>query len=62
MNDDDNITDVLVEGPTVVEVDSEQMAQIIFETCHTSEADAAKAANLICDYLIRIHSNASKTQ
>lgn len=62
MNDDDKITDVLVEGPAMVEIDAERMAQIIFDTCHTTEARATKAANLICDYLIELHSNPSKPQ
>lgn len=62
MTDDDKITDVLVEGPAMVEIDAERMAQIIFDTCHTTEARAAKAANLIVDYLIELHSNPSKPQ
>jgi hypothetical protein len=59
---DDNYTDILMQGPAVVEIDSEVMAAIIFNTCKTSEARAVKAANLICDYLIKIHSNPSKHQ
>jgi hypothetical protein len=62
MSDDDNTTEVRIEGPALVEIDSERMAQIIFDTCHTTEARAAQAANLICDYLIEIHSNARKPQ
>jgi hypothetical protein len=62
MSDDDNTTEVRVEGPSMVEIDAEQIAQIIFDTCHTTEARAVKAANLIVDYLIKIYSNPSKPQ
>jgi hypothetical protein len=62
MNDDDKITDIPVEGPAMVEIDVERIAQIIFDVCHTSEARAAQAARLICDYLIEVHSSASKPQ
>jgi len=51
--------DVLVNGPAMVEIDAERFAQIIFDTCHTSEARAAQAANLIVDYLIALHQNAT---
>ena len=37
-------TDVNVNGPAVVEIDAEKIAQIIFDHCHTSEARAARAA------------------
>jgi hypothetical protein len=62
MTDDDTTTDVHVQGPAIVEVDAEQMAQIIFDTCHTTEGRATTAANLIVDYLIKVYSNPSKPQ
>jgi hypothetical protein len=54
--------DVLIKAGMVVEVDAERMAKIIFDVCPTSKACAAKAANLIIDYLIEVHSNPSKPQ
>ena len=66
MRDDDKITDVVVEAsagaPAIIEVDAERIAQIIFDTCHTTEKRAAQAANLVVDYLIKVHSNPSKAQ
>lgn len=62
MTNDDNVTDILMQGPAMVEIDSEVMAAIIFNTCQTTPARAARAANLICDYLIKIHSNPVKHQ
>ena len=61
MNDESE-TDVLLKAGMVVEVDANRMAQIIFDTCPTSKACAAKAANLIIDYLIEVHSTPSKPQ
>ena len=60
--DEPKTTDVVVSGPAVVEIDAEKIAQIIFDTCHTSEARAARAANKVVDYLIETHQNASKPQ
>jgi hypothetical protein len=62
MNDEPESTDVLINGPAVVEIDAEKIAQIIFDTCHTSEARAARAANKIVDYLIEVHQGASEPQ
>ena len=61
MSDDEpKTTDVNVEGPAMVEIDAEKIAQIIFDTCDTSETRAAKAANLIVDYLIGTHQKATR--
>jgi hypothetical protein len=62
MSNEPEHTDVAVNGPAVVEIDAEKIAQIIFDACHTSEARAARAANLVIDYLIGTHQNASKPQ
>lgn len=51
MNDELDHIDVPVSGPTLVEIDAEKIAQIVFETCHTSEARAVRCANLIFQYL-----------
>jgi hypothetical protein len=58
MNDEPKTTDVNISGGAVVEVDAEKIAPIIFDTCHTSEARASRAANLINDYLAEAHHNA----
>jgi hypothetical protein len=62
MNDELGTTDVVVNGPAVVEVDAERIAQIIFEVCHTSEQRAARCANRILDYLTAVHQNAIRPQ
>jgi hypothetical protein len=59
VNDEPKTTDVIVNGPAVVEIDAERIAQIIFDTCHTSEARAARCANLIIDYLAEVHQEAT---
>jgi hypothetical protein len=59
MSDEPKTTDVNVSGPVMVEIDAERIAQIIFDHCHTSEARAARAANLIVDYLIEVHQRAT---
>jgi hypothetical protein len=53
-------TDVLVEAGTVIEVDAEHIAHIIVTLCATTDERAAKAANLIIDYLIAVHTVGSK--
>jgi hypothetical protein len=58
----DEHTDVVAQGLTMVEIDAEKIAQIIFDTCHTSEARAASAANLIVDYLTEVFQSTSKLQ
>jgi hypothetical protein len=60
MSDEPETTDVVVNGPSVVEIDAEKIAQMIFDICHTSEARAARAANLIVDYLAEVHQKATK--
>jgi hypothetical protein len=62
MNDEPETTDVVVNGPSVVEIDAERIAQLIFDVCHTSEARAARASNLIVDYLIEVHRKATRPQ
>jgi hypothetical protein len=59
MNNESETTDVAINGPAVVEVDAEKIAQIIFDACHTSEQRAAKAANLVPDYLAEVHQKAA---
>jgi hypothetical protein len=54
MNDEPETTDVVVNGPSVVEIDAERIAQLIFDVCHTSEARAARAANEIISYLAQV--------
>ena len=60
MNDEGEHTDVPVSRGSMVEIDAERIAQIIFDNCHTSESRAARAANLILDYLIEVHQGANK--
>jgi hypothetical protein len=60
MSDELQSTDVHVEGPAMVEIDAERIAQIIFDHCHTSEQRAARAANLILDYLAEVHQKATR--
>jgi hypothetical protein len=60
MNDEPEHTDVFISGAAVVEIDAEKIAQIIFDTCHTSEQRAARAANLILDYLAEAHQRATR--
>jgi hypothetical protein len=55
-------TDVLVEAGTMVEIDAEHIAHIIVTLCATTDERAAKAANLIVDYLIAVHSAGTKRQ
>jgi hypothetical protein len=62
MTDEPEHMDVVHRSPSVVEIDAEKIAQIIFATCHTSETRAAQAANLIIDYLAEAHQNASLAQ
>ena len=61
MSDEPKTTDVNVNGPAVVEIDAQRIAQIIFDTCHTSEQRAARAANVILDYLAEAHQNAARS-
>lgn len=65
-DDDDKITDIVIEAspaaPVAVEIDAEKIAQIIFDMCHTTEKRSVQAANRIIDYLIEVHSNAGKAQ
>jgi hypothetical protein len=58
----DEPIDVVVQGPVMVEVDAVKIAQIIFDVCHTSETRATQAANLVIDYLVGVHQNASQPQ
>ena len=60
MSDEPKTTDVNVNGPAVVEIDAERIAQIIFDTCHTSERARPEAANLILDYLAEAHQKATR--
>jgi hypothetical protein len=60
MNDESRTTDVNISGPVMIEIDAERIAQIIFDNCHTSEQRAAKAANLILDYLAEVHQKANR--
>jgi hypothetical protein len=62
MTDAPKHIDVVHRGPVVVEVDATKIAQIVFDTCRTSEARATRAANLIIDYLAQAHQNASRPQ
>ena len=61
MSDEPKTTDVNVNGPAVVEIDAQRIAQIIFDTCHTSEQRAARAANVILDYLAEAHQKATRS-
>jgi hypothetical protein len=45
MNDEPETTDVVVNGPSVVEIDAERISAIILATCHSSATNAARAAN-----------------
>jgi hypothetical protein len=58
-DDEPKTTDVVVSGPAVVEIDAQRIAQIIFDTCHTSEQRAA--ANVILDYLAEAHQKAARS-
>ena len=60
MTDSPEHIDVVRQAPAVVEIEAERIAQIIFEVCHTSEARAARAANLIIDFLAEVHQQAIK--
>ena len=60
MTDEPEYTHVAVSGPGAVEVDTEIIARIIFDTCHTSEQRATRAANKVVDYLIGVHQNPTK--
>jgi hypothetical protein len=60
-DDEPKTTDVVVSGPAVVEIDAQRIAQIIFDTCHTSEQRAARAANVILDYLAEAHQKAARS-
>jgi hypothetical protein len=62
MTDAPEHIDVVHQGLSVVEIDAEKIAAIIFATCHTSEARAAQAANKIIDYLAEAHQNANRAQ
>jgi hypothetical protein len=55
-------TDVLIEAGTMVEIDAEHIAHIILTLCATTEERAVKAANLVIDYLIVVHTAGSKRQ
>ena len=60
MTDAPEHIDVVHRSPSVVEIDAERIAQIIFDHCHTSEQRAARAANLIVDYLVEVHQKATR--
>ena len=42
-------------APKVIEIDAAVIARIIMRTAHVSPKPAAKAANLIVDYLVLCH-------
>jgi hypothetical protein len=54
-------TEVAIKGPTVIEIDANDIARIIAE-CGAPEALAIKAANLILDHLIEVHRHATRKQ
>jgi hypothetical protein len=54
MNDEPETTDVPVSGPAMVEIDAERIARIILTTCHSSATSAARASNLILEYLVEV--------
>jgi hypothetical protein len=54
-------TEIAIAGPMVVEIDANDIAKIIAD-CGSPEALAIKAANLIIDYLITVHRNATRQQ
>jgi hypothetical protein len=54
-------TEIAIAGPMVVEIDANDIAKIIAD-CGAPEALAIKAANLIIDYLITVHRNATRKQ
>jgi hypothetical protein len=55
-------TDILIEAGTMIEIDAEHIAHIIRTLCATTEERAVKAANLVVDYLIAVHTAGSKPQ
>jgi hypothetical protein len=54
-------TEIFVPAMTVVEIDANDIAKII-ATCGAPETLAIKAANLIIDYLLKVHRNATSKQ
>jgi hypothetical protein len=61
MSDDEpETTDVVVDGPAVVEIDAERISAIILEVCHSSATNAARAASKILDYLAEVHQKATR--
>jgi hypothetical protein len=54
--------DVVHQASAVVEIDAGRIAQIVFDTCHTTEARSAKAANLVLEYIAEVHQNAIRPQ
>jgi hypothetical protein len=44
----------------MVEIEAERIAAIILDVCDTSEACAARAANLVLDYLTEVHQKATR--
>lgn len=62
MTNEPEYTDVVVNGPAVVQIDADRIAQIICEVVGAPETLATRAANLIVDYLIETHQGASKPQ
>jgi hypothetical protein len=53
--------EIFVPETTVVEIDANDIAKIIAE-CGAPEPLAIKAANLIIDYLLKVHRNATRKQ
>ena len=62
MTNEPEHTDVFVPRPSMVEIDAERIYEIILQTCHSSATDAARASNLILEYLAEAHQAASKSQ
>jgi hypothetical protein len=62
MIEEPETTDVVVQGPVMVEIDAERIAQIIFDHCHTSEQRVAQAAKKIIGYLAEVFQATSGPQ
>jgi hypothetical protein len=56
------VIDVQVKAWSRIEVDAVRIAEIIARVCHVRDKPAAKAANLIIDYLIAAASQPGKVQ
>ena len=62
MADEPEHTDVPVAAGTVVEIDANIIANIILRECHTTTTRSIVAANLIIEYLAKVHGEGSMVQ